>query len=51
MLNMNKEFILNTSQLKRKKTEYYAIEHQTEYIPQIYTDKYVDYTPIEKKIH
>jgi hypothetical protein len=33
---------------ERRVTDYYAVEYQTEYIPQVYQDKYTEYVPVER---
>eukprot|EP00825_Cyclidium_porcatum_P011923 TRINITY_DN16185_c0_g1_i2.p1 TRINITY_DN16185_c0_g1~~TRINITY_DN16185_c0_g1_i2.p1 ORF type:complete len:286 (-),score=66.57 TRINITY_DN16185_c0_g1_i2:397-1254(-) len=35
---------------EKKITDYYAVEHQTEYIPQVYQDKYIEYVPQERVV-
>ncbi|CAD8060317.1 unnamed protein product [Paramecium primaurelia] len=33
---------------ERKVTDYYAVEYQTEYIPQVYQEKYTEYVPMDR---
>lgn len=44
------EAVQRTEYIPREKkiTDYYTIEHQVEYIPQVYQDKYIDYVPTER---
>nr|CAI39391.1 EPI36 [Paramecium tetraurelia] len=33
---------------ERKVTEYYAVEYQTEYVPQVFQEKYTEYVPVDR---
>ncbi|CAK81849.1 unnamed protein product (macronuclear) [Paramecium tetraurelia] len=33
---------------ERKVTEYYTVEYQTEYIPQVFQEKYTEYVPVDR---
>jgi hypothetical protein len=33
---------------ERVVTDYYAVEYQTEYVPQVFQDVYTEYVPVER---
>jgi predicted nucleic acid-binding protein len=33
---------------ERRVTDYYAVEYQTEYIPQVQYEKFTEYVPVER---
>jgi len=35
---------------EKKVVDHYAVEYQTEYIPQVYQDKYIEYVPTERVV-